>query len=479
MLNFSIDTLRDKIHACWIGKNIGGTIGGPYEYTKEIQSLTGYTTPKGAALPNDDLDLQIIWLKALEERGAKNLTAAVLAEYWLNFIPPSWNEYGIGKSNLTLGLLPPLSGEYENYWKNSNGAWIRSEVWACLCPGCPDIAIKYAAEDACVDHGISEGTYAEIFTAAMQSAAFVISDIRALINIGLSKIPAESRLAKSINTAISGYDAGEDWKDVRNRIVADVTADLGWFMAPANVAFVVLGLLYGEGDFKKSLLCAVNCGDDTDCTAATVGALLGIVGGTNAIPDDWREYIGDDIKTVAINSGDVWGMVRTCSELTEKIIKLMPCMLTENYADVSITTTDDFGGVNEKALSDRDFAKKLCARPAYSYDIEFFHTRCRVAFDGSPKIKPGGDLKVHLTFKSIFPEPRNLCLRWILPEGWSVDCDSTLYLRHWYNFPTDMPTEITATLHAGENVEPFNRPVIEAYAPGRPTVGYIPVTVLG
>lgn len=47
----------------------------------------------------------------------------------------------------------------------------------------------------------------------------------------------------------------------------EMDADIGTWMAPANVGYVILGLLYGEGDFKKSLLTAVNSGDDTDCTA--------------------------------------------------------------------------------------------------------------------------------------------------------------------------------------------------------------------
>ena len=53
-------------------------------------------------------------------------------------------------------------------------------------------------------------------------------------------------------------------------MLVEQSADIGMFEAPANIGFVVLGLLYGEGDFKKSLIYAVNCGDDTDCTAGTI-----------------------------------------------------------------------------------------------------------------------------------------------------------------------------------------------------------------
>ena len=178
--------LRDKIYGCWLGKNIGGTLGGPYETRRDILDIQGYLTPAGEPLANDDLDLQLVWLKAVQERGPLGITAAALGEYWLNYISAPWSEYGISKANQRAGLPPPLSGMYNNPWKDSNGAWIRSEIWACLAPGCPDVAIRLAYEDASVDHGGAEGMYAEIFTAAVESAAFVVSDRETLIRIGLA-----------------------------------------------------------------------------------------------------------------------------------------------------------------------------------------------------------------------------------------------------------------------------------------------------
>ena len=103
--------------------------------------------------------------------------------------------------------------------------------------------------------------------------------------------------------------------------------ELGWFQAPANVAYAIIGLLYGEGDFKKSLNIAVNCGDDTDCSAATAGSILGIIGGTKVIPADWQEYIGDGIVTVAINRGACGWIPLTCTALTDTILSMHPVML--------------------------------------------------------------------------------------------------------------------------------------------------------
>lgn len=479
MIKLNRNELKDKIYACWVGKNIGGTMGGPFEGATKLLNIEGFTTPEGTVLPNDDLDLQIIWLKALEERGCRAINGQLLGEYWLNFISPTWNEYGIGKSNLMMGLLPPLSGEYENYWKNSNGAWIRSEVWACCAPGCPDIAIKYAVEDAMVDHGMAEGTYAEIFTAALESAAFLVNDIQKLIKIALSKIPANCRVAQSVKKVVECHSMGIPWKETRERILRD-NRDLGWFQAPGNIAFTVIGLLYGNCDFKESMLIAINCGDDTDCTGATVGALLGIMGGMAAIPEDWRKYIGDNIITVAINRGDTWGCPQSCTELTERVMKMTPEVLFANHANVEITDgATDTKELTEDLLLNPDISKRICSRPAWSYDVDFIHTKATVIFEGAPKIEAGKSISGKLSLISELPDPRNIQFNWILPEGWTVQAPKTLYLRHWYNQIIDRPTVIDFTITAGENVDAMNKIIVEATAPGRPSVGYIPVTILG
>jgi hypothetical protein len=158
--------------------------GTPFEGKREINNISGFTSPEGKALPNDDLDLQLIWLKAMEERGP----------------PASMRRFSANTGSITSAAL-----ERVRHWKatcarvccprppgstktigSTQRRWIRSEIWACLAPGCPDAAIAYAFEDACVDHGLGEGTYAELFTAAMQSAAFVEKDPKTLLNIGLS-----------------------------------------------------------------------------------------------------------------------------------------------------------------------------------------------------------------------------------------------------------------------------------------------------
>ena len=158
-----------------------------------------------------------MWLAAVERYG-RNVNASILGEYWLSFVIPNWVEYGTGKTNLRAGLVPPLSGDVDNTYKNSNGCWIRSELWACLAPGHPEIATRYAFEDAIVDHA-DEGMYAEIFTSAIQSAAFVENDREKLVEIGLSYLPENCITAQTIRKAVDCYHSGVDFSEARNRFI--------------------------------------------------------------------------------------------------------------------------------------------------------------------------------------------------------------------------------------------------------------------
>ena len=80
-IRFNKDQLRDKIYACWIGKNIGGTMGTPYEGRQQINDIQGFATEKGVVLPNDDLDLQLVWLRAMDEMGPENVNSKVLESF--------------------------------------------------------------------------------------------------------------------------------------------------------------------------------------------------------------------------------------------------------------------------------------------------------------------------------------------------------------------------------------------------------------
>lgn len=501
-MKLNYEVYKDKVRACWIGKNIGGTLGGPYEGVRKKLNVTGFSTQPGEPLPNDDLDLQLIWLHAMKKEGPKHVTAEVLGDYWLSFIPVFFGEYEFARRNMEIGITPPMSGETDNnyFLKHSNGAWIRTEIWACLCPAWPDLAARYSIEDAKIDHGTGEGTYAAMFVAAMESAAFVISDVRKLVEIGLKKIPQDCRMAKTIRLLLDCYDKGVPAMDARDAIL-NANADLGdgWFSAPSNVGFAMLGILYGEGDFKKSMLTAINCGDDTDCTAATVGSILGIMYGTDGIPKDWVEYIGDRIITICINRGTGWPAISTCTQLTDEVVELAPVVLYENRAPFA-NRVEIINGAQEVSQEELDSfllpygqseESEEMARSILSLKTPNTITkRCGpvyalVSVDGGAAVTAGAQKKITISFQNRFKatgnQSHNVNVKLLLPEGWSASNeDFDIYVPSYMSITENtchsVPVEIT--LQAPEKIAAHSKILLLVSEHGRYNVDAIPVVLL-
>ena len=106
----------DKVYACWLGKNVGGTLGAPYETRKYVNNLDFFSPVPKEPAPNDDLDIQLVWLQMLEEKGLPP-RLPWFAEYWSRHLTAyPWNEYGFCARNLERGLMPPFSVWFENYY---------------------------------------------------------------------------------------------------------------------------------------------------------------------------------------------------------------------------------------------------------------------------------------------------------------------------------------------------------------------------
>lgn len=273
----------------------------PFEGESGPLDLSFYTPVPTEMLPNDDLDLQVVWACVLDKMERPHVDRHLLAQAWLDHVQFPWDEYGVALRNLRNGLQAPLSGSYDNWFTDSMGAPIRSEIWACLAPGDPHLAAAYAYEDGCVDHG-GEGLWAEVFLAALQSAAFAESDPDTLLQSALSRIPQTSRTRLAVEDTLRGWGRSGDWQEVRREVLAAHGRD-NFTDAPMNIAFTVLGWLAGAGDFSRAICIAVNCGMDTDCTGATVGALMGILD-PEGIPDRWIAPIGRSL----VLSPDIVGL---------------------------------------------------------------------------------------------------------------------------------------------------------------------------
>lgn len=271
----------DKVFGCWLGKCVAGTIGAPYEGAKELFDFEYNPSIIQQTLPNDDLDLQVLWLAVLEEKGV-NFTSDDLAEAFLNKCPYAPGEYAVFKKNYSRGVHPPVSGAFNNrYYINGMGCPIRSEIWGCIAPGNPQLAADLAAKDGVLDHA-GDSVYMEMFLAALEAAAFFESNLDSLLDTGLSVIPSDSGAANLIRNVREWCKASDDWRYVRSKVIR-------YYGHPdctnmyQNMGITLLALYFGKGDLLNTAMIALNCGFDTDCTCATAGAIVGLIAGAESL----------------------------------------------------------------------------------------------------------------------------------------------------------------------------------------------------
>src|SRR5690606_20282439 len=114
-----------------------------------------------------------------------------------------------------------------------------------------------------------------------------------LIDIGLAAIPETSLTHRAVVDTRRWWAQQPNWLAVRERILDRYGSD-NFTDSVMNIGFIILGWLAGEGDFGESICIANNCGMDTDCTAATLGAILGIID-PDSIDARWTDPIGDKL----------------------------------------------------------------------------------------------------------------------------------------------------------------------------------------
>jgi len=493
----NIKEYRDKVLGCWMGKNIGAALGQPFEWKRKINDVTFYTEDfTDPPFSSIDLDIQLLWLRALEDNGV-HIGTPILSEYFLSYMTAHTGQYGPTKANMRAGLMPPLSS-MTNEYRDSCGAFIRSEIWACIAPGCPEIAATKAYHDAIIDHGAGEGLFAAIFIAVIQSAAFIEDDPRELIDIGLAYIPEDCGVAKAVNSVLDCYQNEMSWLDARDRVlqkhrghystwegsgISQRDWDYGLadgqrgYDAPSNIGMVIIGLLYGEGDFARSICTTVNCGEDTDSNAATLGALLGIMDGLDLIPHKWTDPIGRKINTRMIDLFDIKRIPKSIDELTARIERLAKIIMLTYRPDVELSSTKETKiSLNEfDKLANVTLGEKILRNP-YGPIIESGVITCALDYKSDGFIKAGGTAKISLRVGCKLKHDLLLRLKWYLPEGFSIEPVSSGLLRCPGGGVETLPYAFTIV--AEGPVALINRFVIEFTSPGRHLVALVPVVLL-
>ena len=414
-MKLEFNDYKKRVYGCFLGKSIGGTLGMKYEGDlRYIPDITYYNPVPTEMVPNDDLDLQVVNLEILLRTGLP-VCRHNIAEMWLDHLEHSCpDEYGVAKSNHQIGLRAPITGQFRNKFVAGMGGAIRSELWACLAPANPTLAATLAREDACTDHN-DDGIYAEMFLAALESAAFVEKDINKLIDIGLSVVDKNCRFYSAICDTRRVYAETGDMLATREYILKNYR-QVSWTYVAINVSFVVLALLSCEGDFSKAICNAVSMGYDADCTGATIGSIMGIIN-PDGIEDRWKKPIGDELvlSCCIINMhewdtiGDFSNAIMSVAYEVQKYygsdVEIEPCESLPK-AKLADPWTDDYKGLYDWKIGERE---SLISVSPFFVNLIYPETIAVIP-----------EKAEKFTLKLYSPKAHKGALKLFAPERWSV-----------------------------------------------------------
>jgi hypothetical protein len=325
------EVLLDRVTGAWIGRCVGCLLGKPIEGVRTPQLWDflklsgqyplshyirfGVRGKARKAHPNlasrtwydkldhmpidDDTNYTTTGYLVVKQYGAE-FTPADVAQFWMSNLPllATCTAERVAYRNFALQIQPPASASFRNPYREWIGAQIRADAFGYVNMGNSERAAEFAWRDASISH-IKNGIYGEMLMAAMIAAAPYCDDPAVLVHVGLAEIPKTSRLHRDILEVCDWYREGLTYDEAVAKIHAKWNETVGhdWCHTNSNAAICVVGLLWGDGDFGRSVCRAVQPCFDTDCNGATVGSILGMMLGAKAIPARWTAKLNNTLKT--------------------------------------------------------------------------------------------------------------------------------------------------------------------------------------
>lgn len=324
--------LQNKIKGGWAGQLIGCTFGGPTEFKfngtmindyQPIPWYDGYIKKTMIEIPGlyDDLYMDLTFVDVFEKKGldapvSEHANAFAKAEYML------WHANQVGRYNILNGMKAPESG----HWLNNPHAddidfQIEADFSGLMAPGMPNTAVQIGDS---IGHMMNsgDGWYGGVYVGAMYALAFVSSDVNFIVREGLKTVPAKSTFYQCIQDVINWHQQyPNDWKrawlEIQRKWADEVGCPDGIFApynidAKINAAYIVLGLLYGQGDYTKTMQISTRAGQDSDCNPSSAGGILGTMLGYDKIPAYWMQGLKEaediDFKYTSMSLNDVYGI---------------------------------------------------------------------------------------------------------------------------------------------------------------------------
>ncbi len=246
-----------------------------------------------------------------------------MAKIWLDYLPPGriFTAERVAVRNLLEACLPPQTATRRNPFREWIGARLRVDAYGWAAPGDPVGAARMAWEDARVSH-TANGVYAAMFMAAAHAASLSEWSSAACADIGLSVVPARSRLAEALRTArdLAGEREWE-WESVVDELYARY-GRYHWVHAINNTALAAAALYAFDGDFSGGISAVVRGGWDTDTNGAAVGSILGATVGVAGIDERWASPLGGPLGGRFASSLPGFGGI-TVDELVQRTLAVI------------------------------------------------------------------------------------------------------------------------------------------------------------
>jgi hypothetical protein len=252
------------------------------------------------AIDQDDLYVEMTFVEVMDRKGL-DATSEDYGEAFRTSKYELWHANAAARRLLERGLKPPLTGHpTHNIHADDIDFQIEADFIGLMSPGLPQEANNYCERVGRVmNHG--DGLYGGMFVTGMYAAAFFETDVRKIVEAGLASIPAQSGYARLIRDVLDWSARHPDdwvkaWDLIQQKWDRDdpcVDGALAAFNIDAklNGAYIALGLLYGRGDFARTIEISTRSGQDSDCNPSNAAGILGTMIGYARIPDDWKKGI--------------------------------------------------------------------------------------------------------------------------------------------------------------------------------------------
>jgi hypothetical protein len=333
----SVDEYMDKVKAGWVGQMVGVGWGAPteFQWLGEIIPEENMPTWKPGMVNQfnqDDIYVEMTFLRTLEQYGW-DVSIRQAGIDFANSRYMLWHANVVGRDNLRSGIAAPWSGHPKyNDHADDIDYQIEADYAGLISPGMPNVAIELGETfGRIMNYG--DGLYGGNFVAGMYSEAFFETDMEKIVEAGLKCIPVESQYTEAIRDVIDQYhqhpgDWLKAWEFINEkynnnpeyRKFSCSGTDAFNIDAKINGAYIVMGLLYGDGDIAKTTIISTRCGQDSDCNPANATGILCTTIGFENLPDEYKSELDYETR-FSYTDYNLAGLIDVCAMLVRQAVE--------------------------------------------------------------------------------------------------------------------------------------------------------------